>query len=121
MEVTMNIPEEKIGWVGLIEENVDVNETLRIHIHGILSRKKDGPNSVILEFPEKLKLRSGSKITRMEYKKMRFIGILDTLPKWKTIHKGEETIYVDFEAEITDYNGTDFTVRLPDSYTDTST
>lgn len=116
IKLTMDLPEEKIGWVGLIEENIDVNETLYIHVHGILSREYEGLNSIMLEFPEKLKLKKNSRIKRLEYENHRFIGVLDTLPYWKKIHKKEKTITVDFMAEVTDYDGDSITILLPDSY-----
>lgn len=116
IELTMNLPEEKIGWVSLVEDNIDVNETLYIHVHGILSREKEGLNSILLEFPEKLKLKKNSKIKRLEYENHRFIGRIETLPQWKRIHRKEKTIVVDFMAEVTDYNGTSITILLPDSY-----
>lgn len=116
IEMTMNLPEEKIGWVALVEDNIDVNETLYIHVHGILSREEEGMNTILLEFPEKIKLKKNSKIKKLEYKNNRFIGILDTLPHWKRIHKKEKTIVVDFMAEVTNYDGLSITILLPDSY-----
>lgn len=116
----MVLPEEKIGWIAVVYDNLHPNESLRVSFQGMLSRKNHEINMVCIELCEDMKLRPSSQIRRDEIRKRKFIGSIYTLPKWKSMYKGEEYIIVDFIAEVTAFEGSVLTVRLPESYTSQS-
>lgn len=115
VDMEMVLPDDKLSWLLLVEENIHEDEIFRLHFTGILWRNKSC-SCVMIHLPEKIKFRRGSRIRRLEYERRRLVGTLTTLPYWKRLHRKEEFILVDFEAEIVDYSNGIFTARLPDSY-----
>lgn len=112
----MVLPDDKVKWLSAVQKNIHKDETFRLHFMGVLWRDMSKACCVLIYLPERLKFRRGSSVSRTEYERRRYIGSLYTLPFWKKIHKKEEFIMVDFEAEIVDYSNGIFTARLPDSY-----
>lgn len=115
IELELNLPYEKIGWIGFVEENIHPDETFRIHFSGILSND-DNISIVSLELPKGIKLRPHSKILRREYENRRFIGTIPEIPMWKKVHPDDDFVSVDFDAEITDIRKDHIVILLPDSY-----
>ena len=100
VQLEIELPGEKLGWLGFVEENIAVEESLRLHFYGFLSEERNLTNLVMIELPEGLKLRRNSRLRRKEYEGRRLMGSLPELPFWKKIHEGEDYVEVDFEAEI---------------------
>lgn len=116
VQLEIELPGEKLGWLGFVEENIAVEESLRLHFYGFLSEERNLTNLVMIELPEGLKLRRNSRIRRNEYESRRLMGSLPELPFWKKIHEGEDYVEVDFEAEIDRITPDYIVVTLPDSY-----
>lgn len=115
VDLELELPDDKIGWLGLVEESIHDSETFRVHISGIQG-EDEMLNLISIELPKGIKLKGGSQILRREYENRRFIGTISELPFWKDIHEGEDFIEVDFEAEIVETTRNSITIRLPDSY-----
>lgn len=115
VELTIELSGEKLGWLGLVEENIHEKEIFRLHFYGILFADDD-LSSVMIELPKGMKLRRGSRITRREYEQRRLVGSIPELPFWQQIHEGEDFIEVDFEAAVTSTSTNSISVILPDSY-----
>ena len=114
IELEITLSGEKIGWIGTVNENLHYQETLRVHFSGFVT--SDGSDNVVMvQLPEKLKFRSNSKIRKKEYEERRFICTLPDLPYWREIHKDEDELFFDFNAEVVEitYNG--IIVCLPES------
>ncbi len=115
IELELNLPSEKIGWLGLVEENIHPDETFRIHFSGLL-HDDDNLSFVSLELPEGIKLRPHSRILRREYENERFIGTIPEIPMWKNVHPDDDYVKVDFDAEVTEIRKDHIVILLPDSY-----
>ena len=85
VQLEIELPDEKLGWLGFVEENIAVEESLRLHFYGFLSEDRSLTNLVMIELPEGLKLRKNSRLRRKEYESRRLMGSLPELPFWKKI------------------------------------
>lgn len=115
IELDLELPDEKIGWLGTVEENIHPDETFRLHFSGILSTDEN-ISMVMVELPKGIKLRPNSRMLRRDYERRRLIGTLPEIPMWENVHPGEDFVDVDFDAEIREINKDGIVLLLPDSY-----